>query len=195
MQGHSTTLPRQRLATPVADTPSRRASAIGATIVDPGTSGAIGTDTVDPGPFTAALARVPGRWGTAAWRLRAACVGHEPRLFDPPSSSEGAAAARQRLRTAAGICRECPAAADCLVDAIQLGDVGLRGGLLLEESHRVRRVDLDVQALQPCGTYAAWRRHRRRGEAVDTACAAARAAYKAQHSKTMSARTQGRPAA
>ena len=32
--------------------------------------------------------------------------------------------------------------------------------------------------LYPCGTYAAWRRHKRRGELVDDACDAAHKAYR-----------------
>jgi hypothetical protein len=164
LPAHSTTLPRQRSARPATDTPPSASLDL-------------------------------SREGTALrWRARATCVGHDPRLFDPPAALEGAGAARRRLRAGAEVCRGCPVADACLVDAIEHGDIGLRGGLLLTRdagdadwTYRVRRVDLDVQDLQPCGTYAAWRRHRRRGELVDAACAAARAAYQAQHCKSAAA--------
>lgn len=40
------------------------------------------------------------------------------------------------------------------------------------------------QQLKPCGTYAAWQRHRYHGEPVDPACEAARQAYMASRRKT-----------
>jgi hypothetical protein len=113
------------------------------------------------------------------WRGSAACVGVDPRLFDPPEWYESAHAVRSRLRTAGAVCARCPVVAACLQDAVDCGDVGFRGGILLVRRNlsAARPAPRVVERrLRPCGTEAAWKRHCRYGEPVDAACAAARSA-------------------
>jgi hypothetical protein len=87
---------------------------------------------------------------------------------------------RRRLQVAFGTCRSCPVIAQCLAEALAFGDEGVRGGRLLSRlapTSARSEIRLARKAYQPCGTYAAWRRHRRYGEASDVACDTARAAY------------------
>lgn len=55
---------------------------------------------------------------TDNWRDRAACLGADPRLFDPLDGSETnklgtAAEAHPRIQEAIAVCRRCPVRADC----------------------------------------------------------------------------------
>ncbi len=163
LPAHSTTLPGQRPAETQSDTPG-------------------------PGrlPVRAPGCRVPAK--PSHWRDHAACGRHDPRLFDPPEPGERPRAARGRARDAAAVCRGCPVTAACLHEALALGDVGIRGGVLLVRPNlsaagpKLRSVE--ERQLQPCGTYAAWRRHRRAGEPSDRDCDDARAAYVARQRRT-----------
>ena len=113
------------------------------------------------------------------WRRLAACVAVDPRLFDPPEWYESAHVVRSRPRTAGAVCARCPVGAACLQDAVDCGDVGFRGGVLLVRKNLSAArptARLVERRLRPCGTEAAWKRHYRYGEPVDAACAAARSA-------------------
>jgi len=62
------------------------------------------------------------------WQEQAACVGVDPRMFDPPAGHEDAT---ERIDRAINICASCPVRSECLIDARTQRDDGVRGGLLL----------------------------------------------------------------
>lgn len=129
---------------------------------------------------------------TAGWRERAVCRGEDPETFFDPT----------RQWEARRICRSCPVREECLTAALEeerglhaTMRVGVRGGLTVAE-----RVDLENpqgrrksrqrgrgRTPAPCGTQAAWARHRRKGEPVDIRCAEAHEAYLA-HDRERQAR-------
>jgi WhiB family transcriptional regulator, redox-sensing transcriptional regulator len=126
---------------------------------------------------------VASLFSTARWRLDAACRDHDPALFDPVEAGETRAHITNRLAIALAVCADCPVRAECRTEADDLGDLGVRGGVLLVRAPDTRKASkpaVDDSDLAGCGTYAAWRRHLRRGEDVDDACRKARAAYVAR---------------
>lgn len=67
------------------------------------------------------------------WQERAACRGHDPRLFDPIDGRELRAAGpdpsyHYRIHQAVAICRTCPVRAACGEEADLECAVGVRGG-------------------------------------------------------------------
>lgn len=118
---------------------------------------------------------------TAEWEARAACVGVNPKLFD---TAAGATTVRP---AAATWCRICPVRQLCLEKAMDAeGNVGPQGrfGIFGGKSPRSRWLlhryrtgaagkpskRLPDTGIAPCGTPAAYRRHKRRGEPIDEAC-------------------------
>jgi WhiB family redox-sensing transcriptional regulator len=82
--------------------------------------------TTEPG----VTALMPGTRPPAAddWRSRAACRGADPDLFFPLGSN----------REAIAICAGCPVREDCLDEALEKGDLGIRGGTTETERRLMR---------------------------------------------------------
>jgi len=81
------------------------------------------------------------------WRVRAACRGEDTELFFPVGFSwEGEGNAR-RAERAKAICARCPAALECLSEAVERGDlVAVLGGTLPEERAELVRLSRIVSA-------------------------------------------------
>lgn len=110
-------------------------------------------------------------------------------LWHKPSGSGESAprAEAARIRDAKAVCATCPVKAACLAAATD-DDHGIWGGLTREE-RRVKpktapKPKPKPRTPQPCGTKAAYQRHRYKGEPACDACRKAiRAASKAQREK------------
>lgn len=116
------------------------------------------------------------------WPERAACKDADPDLFYPDRGDMNA------IKQAKRICRRCPVQAECLADALARpagDDYGICGGLSQRERLELRRRQLLAEVVRerfgpppakpprprkPCGTTAAYRRHKAHGEPVDDAC-------------------------
>lgn len=104
------------------------------------------------------------------WQDFANCTGVDPDLFFPGRG--------ESTREAKAVCRGCSVRADCLEYALANGEkFGIWGGMSERERRKVRRnrmiraqadpsivVPPPIRELQPCGTEAAYQRHRRAGE-------------------------------
>jgi WhiB family redox-sensing transcriptional regulator len=106
------------------------------------------------------------------WRADAACLHHDPETFFP----EPGPGLMAQYTAAKQICAGCPVRNPCLADAIKSGDLyGIRAGLGMKER---RKLILDAGVAIPkavrdtarCGTSAAYRAHRRRGEESCESC-------------------------
>lgn len=102
------------------------------------------------------------------WQKSAACIGKNNAIFYPPSSSGDNTFVYAEARA---ICATCSVREDCLEDALvnQVSyDVGMRGGTTPNERRAIRRerrgITAEIQPIQPCGTRAAYVRHRKHGE-------------------------------
>ncbi|MFG2359342.1 WhiB family transcriptional regulator [Streptomyces sp. NPDC048521] len=126
----------------------------------------------------------------AGWEGQAACRGLDPALFYPAKDQA------EQARRARAVCAACPVLEACLAatleDEKRLGPYdreGIRGGLNGRERYLrqhgamkprrrkktpTRRRASASQKLATCGTVSAHDRHKRRGEPVDEACAAAK---------------------
>jgi len=127
----------------------------------------------------------------AGWLRHAACRGLTALMF-PPARTAGRpprSGARQHPAEVAAlaVCAGCPVRLACLGEARQLEvdapytDVhGIRGGLTVDQRVRVyRRIQPRPRSgcdLQPCGTEAAYMRHRYRDEPACRSCLEAHAA-------------------
>ncbi|MFJ6066532.1 WhiB family transcriptional regulator [Streptomyces tendae] len=117
------------------------------------------------------------------WRTRALCALPAYRSIDwfpNPGDQQGIAAAK-------AVCADCPVWRDCLADALReeggsrsTSRDGIFGGLtggqrfsIYKRAARARRAEGEPK-LSPCGTRAAYERHRRKGEPIDEACRAAK---------------------
>lgn len=114
------------------------------------------------------------------WRLRAACVGVDPELFFPDGNGD------PRRKQAQAICDDCPVRRECLKFA-EREDIpyGVFGGRTARERgiSSFKRVEPDkshrtFRMVQPHGTPAAWRRHKRNDEPP---CEPCRLAYNAEY--------------
>lgn len=104
-----------------------------------------------------------------SWQDRAACNGTDPEAWFPLKSTHP-----RIIRALKQICHECPVRAECLNHALEHDEHGIWGGLTdLERRHICGH---PPRQLAPCGTGAAFQRHRRRGEE----CAACREAKNAE---------------
>lgn len=117
---------------------------------------------------TAALA-IPALPAEDDWRLRSACTTDDADLFFGDSHAEA---------IAKSICHGCPVIQQCAQWALDTRqEFGVFGGL----DDRQRRAILRRQgaikprgggrAPAPCGTRAAYDRHRKNGEPIDNLCA------------------------
>jgi len=113
-----------------------------------------------------------------AWADDAFCKGMTVDTFYPsPDATDGE---RERVEEAAKkICRLCPSREACLDWALRWPETtGVWGGHTETERRTLQRRLLGTRrrgttTLQPCGTTAAYRRHLRRGDVIDDACAEA----------------------
>jgi hypothetical protein len=100
------------------------------------------------------------------WRDHALCRQHPAHWFDHllDDAREDAQDRTARHDQAIAICAQCPLhiREACLTDGIRHKEDGIRGGVLLENGK--------VTKLAPCGTNGAYRRHKRNGETIDSAC-------------------------
>ena len=101
-----------------------------------------------------------------SWMQFAVCTDVDPELFFLDGDG----------REANRICRFCPVKVDCLASALSIGAAdGVWGGLNARERCH-GRISVAV-GLKPCGTDAAWQRHRQNGEIPCAACVTARQVY------------------
>lgn len=110
------------------------------------------------------------------WHARAACRDHpDPDLWFPGTGQH------LRARRAAQICAGCPVCAECADWADrnrpQFGIWAGRAASNRDTTNPRRGTHWSLANLQPCGTVAAYVRHRRRGEAPCQACRDANARY------------------
>lgn len=114
----------------------------------------------------------------------AACAALEPdvadRMLYPSVVGDNSDA---RWDAGRRLCQGCPAQTACLNYALTRGEVhGMWGGVTDDERVELRRrlrlraVRYTGEQLSPCGTPAAYQRHRRRGEEACRACKDAHAA-------------------
>ena len=73
----------------------------------------------------------------ADWFDRAACKGMDPELFFPVGTTGPALV---QIAEAKAICAECPVAVDCLLYALETGQIaGVWGGMSEDERRELRR--------------------------------------------------------
>ena len=98
------------------------------------------------------------------WRAQAACAGDDFLFFSDNKDD------KERARA---YCRMCLVQAECLDEAMRNDErYGIWGGLDPDERRIAKR---QKQRLRPCGTTAAYRRHRAAGEEPCDDCKAAKA--------------------
>lgn len=123
----------------------------------------------DRGDGLDALLEVP------AWHTEAACAGQDTDDFYP--ERDGAMAA---IHAARAVCAGCPVAEPCLAWALAHDEPGIWAGTTANDRQRIRRGEPLPErkapaakaepSKAPCGTPAAYMRHRRRGEKACDAC-------------------------
>lgn len=131
------------------------------------------------------------------WHQQAACRDHEFRRgeIDPWHPDGDRQRVRDAVTYAKAVCHGCPVRAECLDEALaEKAQYGIRGGLTAPERVRLRlygtteiktkrggkrtpRTPRAKREPAPCGTRAAYTRHRRNGETPDQACIDANAEY------------------
>lgn len=114
---------------------------------------------------------------TITWQDDAQCIGHDPELFAPEGEGEGQAVLARRAATAKAICAGCPVAVQCWTTARSDKLSGVWGGELMREGERRF---LSGEGASPCGTSAAYHRHRRNGE---TPCDPCRKAHREKRAR------------
>ena len=112
------------------------------------------------------------------WRTRAVCRDEDPELFFPIGDGEPA---RLQEQAAQAVCRRCPVQRECGTWAVESGQ---RDGVWaamterqLRSAIRARKTKPETRGAkpQPCGTSAAYQRHRAHGEEPCAPCKQARA--------------------
>ncbi|GAA2107735.1 hypothetical protein GCM10009802_03040 [Streptomyces synnematoformans] len=121
--------------------------------------------------------RVPDSERPHHWRDDAACRDEDPDLFFPVGNT---GPFLLQIEEAKAVCRRCPVSADCLAYALDTNQAGVWGAMSdddrrLLKRRRARRAAIAaaaaVQEEAPeCGTVEAYELHRRRHQAIDTAC-------------------------
>lgn len=79
--------------------------------------------------------------GPGGWIMRAACVGHDPELWQPNKTKAGTYSVeeRHRFEQARTVCRGCLVKEECLSHAVEHQEVGMWGGLTEVEREELRR--------------------------------------------------------
>jgi WhiB family redox-sensing transcriptional regulator len=111
------------------------------------------------------------------WREQAACRtgGHDPDLWFPRGYS---APYEAQVEQARAVCRTCPVFQAC--EQWALGtylEYGITAAMTPDERRRERHrlaPRTGPRTLAPCGTSAAYRRHKKYGEPIDEVCDQAR---------------------
>lgn len=127
--------------------------------------------------MTATLAMVAAALEDIPGHPEAPCYVQGPALWTSDAKRD-----RQR---AAALCHseECPILAACRAGAAErLERHGVWGGVDVETLYRDRYRNRPAapKRRHPCGTYNAYRAHKRKHETVDAACRAANSAYQAE---------------
>lgn len=110
------------------------------------------------------------------WQARAACRSHSPELFF--TNGRGRPSQEQE-KAAQVVCRDCPVRTECGEWAIETGQgYGVWGGMTERQLHariRARKAKPENRGSErrPCGTSAAYQRHRKAGEEPCEPCKAA----------------------
>ena len=120
------------------------------------------------------------------WTSKARCIGVDPSVFFPEEAS-----GHDWHAEAKSICARCRVRSECLEAAIERGEVGVWGGTDEEERRRIRRdrglLGTYHRELQPCGTEAAYQRHRRNAEVACEECLRAHRLHIAVRRETVNA--------
>jgi hypothetical protein len=105
-----------------------------------------------------------------AWVAAAVCAQVDPALWFPEKGGNNG--------PAKAICYSCPVRVDCLEYALrqEIAVDGIWGGTSVVDRRRIRR-ERGIDDVKPCGTRAAYTRHRQRGETPCPDCTAANSAY------------------
>lgn len=104
-----------------------------------------------------------------SWMADAVCATVDGDAWFPELGENGRAAKR--------ICAGCPVADACLAYALPIeGLAGIWGGMS-ERERMVERRRRGLSLLKPCGTRAAYERHKKAGEPPCEACLAGKADY------------------
>lgn len=107
---------------------------------------------------------------TTSWRQHAACADESPELFFPIGVT---GPALLQAAQAQEVCHGCPVMDRCGQWALDNNiEDGVWGGLTEDDRNYLRR--RNSRQLADCGTEAAYRRHKKNDEPVDSACAEAR---------------------
>lgn len=128
---------------------------------------------------------------TPNWRNRALCAlpaYHGIDFFPQPGDQQG-------VDRAKAVCADCPVWRDCLTDALNeeggrrpTSRYGIRGGVTEAQRFGIYKRTKPKRELAPCGTRAAYERHRKNGEPIDEACRTANRdrlrGYRAPHSSS-----------
>lgn len=110
-----------------------------------------------------------------AWREQAACVGRDPRWWEPADSHVDLGDVA-RWTEAAKVCAGCPVLARCASDVTREDAGSIRAGLYVSGTGRLkavptlrgpRRTGGGQIPPSPCGTLAARRRHQNRKESCE----------------------------
>lgn len=94
------------------------------------------------------------------WMAFAQCRDGDP---DAAFAAEGS---DEAVLFAKGVCGRCPVRVECLEYALDRRDPGIYGGLTPTQRGTAKR----KRRLSPCGTPAAWYRHRAHGETPCDPC-------------------------
>lgn len=122
------------------------------------------------------------------WTAQAACRGADPELFFPERGKD------PRIKQAYAFCERCPVPDECAVYAQETGsEYGIWGGQLQGHDVRLKRAPRKVdetRELQPCGTPAAYMRHRAHGELPCLPCRVANSHASAERKRKWRAKKE-----
>lgn len=124
------------------------------------------------------------------WIARAECIGPDPRRFDERVSDETDKSFAERFEGAVAYCNRCPVKKECGQAAAEDKASGIRAGSMWSNGKPIRtpfRAKVRKRHVpklprvidyQPCGTHAAYSRHRRMSQQPCKACSAAESVYR-----------------
>jgi WhiB family redox-sensing transcriptional regulator len=104
------------------------------------------------------------------WRERANCIGVDTSIFYPPSF-EDSEDDKWTPAQAKEICSTCSVKGLCLEYSLENERYGVWGGKTERERIKLAAArGLKIQGVSPCGTTAAYARHRREGTPICDVC-------------------------